>query len=146
MSGGSSPVTPSSTDRRRDVAKRVEVRDLSERAVVKLATERKHLTDIDILFLVKRSGSWTLSPAQSSPSRRDDDARGQNAGAPHPGQPHGCGAEHAGGRQPQGGELPLQYAPKDGSVFVGFARGIFLDPLLGRTVVKLAAEAMKEAQ
>ena len=26
--------------------KRVEVRDLSERAVVKLATERKHLTDI----------------------------------------------------------------------------------------------------
>src|SRR5271163_396585 len=31
---------------RRDVAKRVEVRDLSERAVVKLATERKHLTDI----------------------------------------------------------------------------------------------------
>ena len=27
-------------------AKRVEVRDLSERAVVKLATERKHLTDI----------------------------------------------------------------------------------------------------
>ena len=33
-------------DKRRDVAKRVEVRDLSERAVVKLATERKHLTDI----------------------------------------------------------------------------------------------------
>jgi transposase len=33
-------------DKRRDVAKRVEVRDLSEPAVVKLATERKHLTDI----------------------------------------------------------------------------------------------------
>ena len=33
-------------EQRRDVAKRVEVRDLSERAVVKLATERKHLTDI----------------------------------------------------------------------------------------------------
>jgi hypothetical protein len=33
-------------DQRRDVPKRVEVRDLSERAVVKLATERKHLTDI----------------------------------------------------------------------------------------------------
>ena len=33
-------------EKRRDVAKRVEVRDLSERAVVKLATERKHLTDI----------------------------------------------------------------------------------------------------
>ena len=31
---------------RRDVAKRIEVRDLNERAVVKLATERKHLTDI----------------------------------------------------------------------------------------------------
>src|SRR6202043_135445 len=33
-------------EQRRDVAKRVEVRDLSERAVVKLATERKHLSDI----------------------------------------------------------------------------------------------------
>jgi transposase len=33
-------------DQRRDVAKRVEVRDLNERALVKLATERKHLTDI----------------------------------------------------------------------------------------------------
>jgi transposase len=32
--------------KRRDVAKRVEVRDLSERTLVKLATERKHLTDI----------------------------------------------------------------------------------------------------
>jgi inorganic triphosphatase YgiF len=33
-------------EQRRDVAKRLEVRDLNERAVVKLATERKHLTDI----------------------------------------------------------------------------------------------------
>jgi hypothetical protein len=33
-------------ERRRNVVKRVEVRDLGERAVVKLATERKHLTDI----------------------------------------------------------------------------------------------------
>ena len=33
-------------EKRRNVPKRVEVRDLSERAVVKLATERKHLTDI----------------------------------------------------------------------------------------------------
>ena len=33
-------------EQRRDVAKRVEIRDLNERAVVKLATERKHLTDI----------------------------------------------------------------------------------------------------
>ena len=33
-------------EQRRDVAKRVEVRDLSERTLVKLATERKHLTDI----------------------------------------------------------------------------------------------------
>ena len=31
---------------RQDLPKRVEVRDLNERAVVKLATERKHLTDI----------------------------------------------------------------------------------------------------
>jgi hypothetical protein len=33
-------------DKRRDIPSRVEIRDLSERAVVKLATERKHLTDI----------------------------------------------------------------------------------------------------
>jgi transposase len=33
-------------EQRRDVVKRVEVRDLNERALVKLATERKHLTDI----------------------------------------------------------------------------------------------------
>src|SRR5260370_7239555 len=33
-------------EQRRDVPKRVEIRDLNERAVVKLATERKHLTDI----------------------------------------------------------------------------------------------------
>jgi hypothetical protein len=33
-------------DQRSSVPKRVEVRDLNERAVVKLATERKHLTDI----------------------------------------------------------------------------------------------------
>jgi len=33
-------------EKRRNVPKRVEVRDLNERAVVKLATERKHLTDI----------------------------------------------------------------------------------------------------
>jgi len=33
-------------ERRRSVPERIEVRDISERAVVKLATERKHLTDI----------------------------------------------------------------------------------------------------
>ncbi len=33
-------------DQRRDIPKRVEVRELNERTVVKLATERKHLTDI----------------------------------------------------------------------------------------------------
>ena len=33
-------------EQRRDVPKRVEVRDLNEQAVVKLATERKHLTEI----------------------------------------------------------------------------------------------------
>jgi hypothetical protein len=33
-------------EKRRNVPKRVEVRDLSERTVVKLCTERKHLTDI----------------------------------------------------------------------------------------------------
>jgi transposase len=33
-------------EQRRDVPKRIEIRDLNEQAVVKLATERKHLTDI----------------------------------------------------------------------------------------------------
>jgi hypothetical protein len=33
-------------EKRRNLPKRVEVRELSERTVVKLATERKHLTDI----------------------------------------------------------------------------------------------------
>ena len=33
-------------DQRSNVPKRVEIRELNERAVVKLATERKHLTDI----------------------------------------------------------------------------------------------------
>src|ERR1700726_2355250 len=33
-------------DQRRDIPKRVELRELTERTVVKLATERKHLTDI----------------------------------------------------------------------------------------------------
>ena len=33
-------------EKRRGVPKRIEIRDLSERAVVRLATERKHLTDI----------------------------------------------------------------------------------------------------
>jgi hypothetical protein len=34
------------SEQRHDVPKRVEVRDLNERTLVKLATERKHLTDI----------------------------------------------------------------------------------------------------
>ena len=33
-------------DQRRDIPQRVEIRDLSDRVVVKLATERKHLTDL----------------------------------------------------------------------------------------------------
>src|SRR5438128_968268 len=33
-------------ERRRNVPARVEIRDMSERAVVRLATERKHLTDL----------------------------------------------------------------------------------------------------
>ena len=40
--------------RRRDVLEHVEVRDLSERAVVKLATERKHLTDIIKMIAIRR--------------------------------------------------------------------------------------------
>jgi transposase len=43
---------------RRSLPKRVEVRDLNERAVVKLATERKHLTDI----ITTSSRWWRIKP------------------------------------------------------------------------------------
>src|SRR5262249_5427525 len=62
-------------EKRRNVPKRVEVRGLSERTVVKLSTERKHLTDIikmvayqaesDLIALLRphyeanaQAGSW----------------------------------------------------------------------------------------
>jgi hypothetical protein len=55
---------------------RVEVRDLNERAVVKLATERKHLTDIKMvayisLFAVTAPGrgSAAQTSATSAPNQ-----------------------------------------------------------------------------
>jgi hypothetical protein len=44
-------------EQRRDVPKRIEVRDINEKAVVKLATERKHLTDIIKMVLSDRKRS-----------------------------------------------------------------------------------------
>jgi len=47
-------------EQRCDVPKRVEVRDFNEQAVVKLATERKHLTDIIKMVAYGDSGTTLL--------------------------------------------------------------------------------------
>jgi hypothetical protein len=60
--------------RRRDVLKRVEVRDLSERAVVKLATERKHLTDI-IKMIAYQAESDLLALLRPHYARVDQEGR-----------------------------------------------------------------------
>jgi transposase len=60
--------------RRRDVLKRVEVRDLSERAVVKLATERKHLTDI-IKMIAYQAESDLLALLRPHYARADQEGR-----------------------------------------------------------------------
>jgi transposase len=59
---------------RRDVAKRVEVRDLNERAVVKLATERKHLTDI-IKMVAYQAESDLLALLRPHYARVDQEGR-----------------------------------------------------------------------
>jgi hypothetical protein len=60
--------------RRRDVLKRVEVRDLSEPAVVKLATERKHLTDI-IKMIAYQAESDLLALLRPHYARVDQEGR-----------------------------------------------------------------------
>jgi transposase len=61
-------------EQRRDVAKRVEVRDLNERAVVKLATERKHLTDI-IKMVAYQTESDLLALLRPHYARVDQEGR-----------------------------------------------------------------------
>ena len=61
-------------ERRRDVLKRVEVRDLSERAVVRLATERKHLTDI-IKMIAYQAESDLLALLRPHYARADQEGR-----------------------------------------------------------------------
>ncbi len=61
-------------EQRRDVAKRVEVRDLNERAVVKLATERKHLTDI-IKMVAYQAESDLLALLRPHYARADQEGR-----------------------------------------------------------------------
>jgi hypothetical protein len=61
-------------ERRRNVLKRVEVRDLSERAVVKLATERKHLTDI-IKMIAYQAESDLLAMLRPHYTRADQEGR-----------------------------------------------------------------------
>jgi transposase len=61
-------------DQRRDVPKRVEVRDLNERALVKLATERKHLTDI-IKMIAYQAESDLLALLRPHYARVDQDGR-----------------------------------------------------------------------
>jgi hypothetical protein len=61
-------------EQRRDVLKRVEVRDLSERAVVKLATERKHLTDI-IKMIAYQAESDLLTLLRPHYARADQEGR-----------------------------------------------------------------------
>ncbi len=61
-------------EQRRDFAKRVEVRDLNERAVVKLATERKHLTDI-IKMVAYQAESDLLALLRPHYARADQEGR-----------------------------------------------------------------------
>jgi transposase len=61
-------------EQRRDVLKRIEVRDLSERALVKLATERKHLTDI-IKMIAYQAESDLLALLRPHYARVDQEGR-----------------------------------------------------------------------
>ena len=61
-------------EQRRDVPKRVEIRDLSERTVVKLATERKHLTDI-IKMVAYQAESDLLALLRAHYARADQEGR-----------------------------------------------------------------------
>ena len=61
-------------EQRRDVPKRVEIRDLNEKAVVKLATERKHLTDI-IKMVAYQAESDLLALLRPHYARADQEGR-----------------------------------------------------------------------
>src|ERR1700736_3070394 len=61
-------------EQRRDVPKRVEVRDLDERAVIKLATERKHLTDI-IKMVAYQAESDLLALLRAHYARANQEGR-----------------------------------------------------------------------
>jgi transposase len=61
-------------EQRHDVPKRVEVRDLSERALVKLATERKHLTDI-IKMVAYQAESDLVALLRPHYARADQEGR-----------------------------------------------------------------------
>ena len=61
-------------EHRRDVPKRVEIRDINEKAVVKLATERKHLTDI-IKMVAYQVESDLLALLRSHYARVDQEGR-----------------------------------------------------------------------
>jgi transposase len=61
-------------EQRRDVPKRVEVRDLNERVVVKLATERKHLTDV-IKMVAYQAESDLLALLRPHYARVDQEGR-----------------------------------------------------------------------
>src|SRR4029453_3475352 len=61
-------------EQRRNVPKRVEIRALNERAVVKLATERKHLTDI-IKMVAYQAECDLLALLRSNYARVDQEER-----------------------------------------------------------------------
>jgi len=61
-------------EKRRGVPKRIEIRDLSERAVVRLATERKHLTDI-IKMVAYQAESDLLALLRPHYARADQEGR-----------------------------------------------------------------------
>jgi hypothetical protein len=61
-------------EQRRDVPKRVEIRDINERTLVKLATERKHLTDI-IKMVAYQAESDLLALLRSHYARVDQEGR-----------------------------------------------------------------------
>ena len=61
-------------EQRRSVAQRVEIRDLSEGAVVKLATERKHLTDL-IKMVAYQAESDLLALLRPHYARADQEGR-----------------------------------------------------------------------
>jgi len=61
-------------EQRRDVPKRIEIRDINEKAVVKLATDRKHLTDI-IKMVAYQAESDLIALLRSHYARVDQEGR-----------------------------------------------------------------------